>query len=261
MASDFNWADFAKNLYQQQKNARTEWTPTSASSTPSVASLDYGMGNTYATYSQNQSAQMSQSLDKAASTIGQAPGGFGQGFTYGYQGAKVLTAGILNYRAAKYNKQILGMQAELSDLQAKAYQTAAEDVLRAGNQQVAAITYQHGQVRSATRVAQASSGVRIGGAGSAAEVLASQAIVTEMQVNQTLANAVTESFGYQRKKTQQKMNSIAVRSAQKGISPWASAIIGTLSAASDAAPAVASAYMGGQGGGATSAVGNHAPGN
>lgn len=267
--STSTWSKFLENLAQQnmqKKGMSTRQDASEASYVPSVMSLNYGMDNGYASINQAQSQQMSNGIDDFASTMGNMPQ-YGQYFTYGYQGAKVLTSGILAYRSAKYNKKILGMQAELSDMQAKAYQTAAEDVLRAGNQQVAAITFQAGQAKATTRVSQGSAGIRVSGSGSAAETLASIQVVTEMQVNQTLANAVAESFGYQRKKTQQKMNSIAVRSAQSSINPWASAIASTLSASAKAAPTIASAYMGGSSGGAggaaSSASGSfkQAPGN
>lgn len=211
-----------------------------------VSGLTFGgTKDAYSTYSQDAANDQSVAMNQAASMISEIPGGFGQGFKYGYAGAQMTVAPFIAYRSAKQQKQILGMQAQLSDLQAKAYQTAAEDVLRAGQRQVAAITYQAGQARASTRVAQATSGIRIAGAGSAAETLASQAIVTEMQVNQVLANAVTQSFGYQRAKTQQKINSLSIRSAQSSISPWAASIVAHISSAAESMPSMDFGSFGG----------------
>lgn len=264
MAPNFNWQQFIQNLANNH-NQKKEWSQKQESSTPSVVAFDNGISNNSSQVYQQQVNQLNSGMNDFADAMSSMPGQYGAGFTYGYQGAKVLMSGWVSYKTAKYNKKILGAQAELSDLQAKAYQTAAEDVLRSGNQQVAAITFQAGQAKSAARVSQASAGIRIQGAGSAAETLASIQVVTDMQVNQTLANAVAESFGYQRKKTQQKMNSIAVRSAQSGINPWASAIVSTLSAAAKAAPSVASAYMGSASGSGAASSGSKsfkpAPGN
>ena len=198
----------------------------------------------YAYKGADQSSEITQAGDDLASTLSKTGTDFGQGFNIGYQSTKVLTAPFLAYRAAKQEKAILGMKAELSDLNAKSFQTAAEDVLRAGQQKVASITYRAGQARAATRVSQASAGIRISGAGSAAEVLTSQAIVTEMQVNQTLANSIIQSFGYQRKKVDAQMNSLAVRAAQKQISPWASAITSFISASAQAAPSMSDSFSG-----------------
>ena len=209
-----------------------------------VPSLNYGQTNDYSTYQSNQAKSTTEGLDTIADFIGNNTGNFGKGYTYGYYGSKVTLAPFLAYRAAKQTKQVLGMQAELSDLQAKAYQTAAEDCLRAGQQQVAAVTYEQGQRTAATRVSQASAGVVIGGSGSAAETMASQKIITEMQVNQIMANSIAQSFGYQRAKTQQKMNTLAIKSAQGSISPFTAAITGFLSEAAQAAPKVASVAAG-----------------
>lgn len=246
----FNWGSFM-SFASQMGSGGGGGQAQAKSAVPSYAQvqgLDFGGSNQYASYAQQQTKAQTEATDKVADAMGEIRGGFGQGFTYGYQGAKMTTAPFLAYRAAKYQKKILGMQAELSDLQAKAYQTAAEDVLRAGQQQVAAITFQAGQVKAATRVSQANAGIRIGGAGSAAETLASQAIMTEMQVNQTLANAVTQSYGYQRAKTQQKINSLAIRSAQSSISPWAAAITAHIESTAAAAPQMDFGSMGGGGG-------------
>ena len=62
-------------------------------------------------------------------------------------------------------------------------------------------------------MSQASSGVRVAGSGSTAEVIANQRIVTEMQVNQIMANAINQSFGYQRGKVDAKGRALAFRSA------------------------------------------------
>lgn len=198
----------------------------------------------YAYKGDDQASDVAQAGDDITSALSKTWTAFGQGFNLGYQSTKVLTAPFLAYRASKQEKAILGMKAELADLNAKSYQTAAEDVLRAGQQKVASITYRAGQARAQTRVSQAGAGIRISGSGSAAEVLTSQAIVTEMQVNQTLANSVIQSFGYQRKKVDAQMNALAVRSAQKQVSPWASAITSFISTSVKAAPSMTESFNG-----------------
>lgn len=151
-------------------------------------------------------------------------GGFGMGFSLGYKGAQDTIAPFLAYKQAKFEKEMYGWQAELSELSAAAYQTAAEDVIRASHNQVASITFNAGQAKAATRVSQAASGVRVSGSGSAAEVMTSQDIVRDMQVNQTLANGITKSFGYQRAKVDAQVNALGLRAAQDAVSPWTAAI-------------------------------------
>ena len=131
---------------------------------------------------------------------------------------------FLAYRQAKYEKKLYGMRAELAEMTASQYQTAAEGIIKASHTQVAAITHQAGQVKASTRVSQAASGVRVSGTGSAAEVLTSQDIAKEMSVNQTLMNGITQSFGYQRKKVESQIDAIGLRAAQDAVSPWTAAL-------------------------------------
>lgn len=233
-----SWTDILNSVASLNKVDNNKKMSVASNRLPTIVDSDY------AYKSANQAAETSQAGNDLAEVMSKTGTEFGQGFNIGYQSANILTAPFLAYRAAKQEKAILGMKAELSDLNAKSYQTAAEDVLRAGHQQVASITYRAGQAKAATRVSQAASGIRISGSGSAAEVLTSQAIVTEMQVNQTLANSIIQSFGYQRKKVDAQMNSLAIRSAQKQVSPWASAITSFISASAKAAPSMSESFSG-----------------
>lgn len=131
---------------------------------------------------------------------------------------------FLAYRQAKYEKKLYGMRAELSEMAATQYQTAAEGVIKASHNQVASITHQAGQAKASTRVSQASGGIRVSGSGSAAEVLTSQDIARDMQVNQTLVNGITQSFGYQRKKVESQVDALGLRAAQDAVSPWTAAL-------------------------------------
>lgn len=137
-------------------------------------------------------------------------------------GTQALTT-FLNYQNAKNERTILKCQSEIYKIQAQSYRNAAEDALRQGNQQVAAITYQAGQKKAAAKVSMAAAGIQVG-TGSSAEILASYDITKEMQVNQTLANAVNASFGYQRQSVNFENKSIATEAARSGINPWAVAV-------------------------------------
>lgn len=182
---------------------------------------------------QANSDKNNQVIDQVAQGLSNIPGGFGTGVSLGYSGVKTLTAPYLAYRAAKQERSLLQIQADLQDTQASIYQSAAEDVLRAGQQHVAALTYQLGQNIGTSRVAQAAAGVHVAGSGSMAEVLADQRITTEIQVNQILANAITASFGYQRAKVGSQAKALAYRSARGSISPWVNAMAAHLTAVNE----------------------------
>lgn len=127
------------------------------------------------------------------------------------------------WSASKTEKKLYAIQARMQELQARAAQNQAEDILRAGNQKVAAITYQAGQAKASTKVSMAAAGVRVG-TGNSAEVLATHDIVKEMQVNQTIANTIAQSYGAKRQAVNASNKAIAIQAQGEGISPWAAAL-------------------------------------
>lgn len=244
MAAAQKWGSFFSSMNQGNSGGGGGSKQVVDAGGPSVGSLDYGQGNT--SYSSAGMDSNSASMSAGASIMNNpSSDDFSQGMKYGYAGVRTVTAPLLAYRAAKQEKKLMQMQQDLSDLNAKAYQTAAEDVLRNGNLAVAGITAEAGQAKSAARVSQASAGIQISGSGSAAEVMTSMDIAKEMAVNQTLANAVTQSYGYKRKETQQRMNSMAIKATKDSISPWAAA----LNAFNTTSLSFAQSFGGGMGGG------------
>lgn len=189
---------------------------------------------------------------KAIGTAVQSTPTFGNDFVVGmklgYMGEQMTVAPFLAYRKAKQEKNILGLQQEILEMQAQTYQTAAEDVIRAGHQSSAAVSYQSGQAKSSTRAAMGASGVRVNAAGSSARVLASYDLVKEVQTNQIMANAVNQSFGYKRAAVNARNQALAVESAKNSISPWASAITTFISSSVESLNAVGSIFGNGQGG-------------
>lgn len=161
--------------------------------------------------------------DSAIDTAATNAAPYLQGFSLGFKAVGDVAGVFLSYYNSKNQKKVLKYQAELYRIQAQSYKNAAEDALRQGNQQVASITYQAGQKKARAKVSMAAAGIQVG-AGSSAEVLASYDIAKEMQVNQTLANAVTTSFGYRRQQTDFSNKALAKESAASGISPWAVAM-------------------------------------
>lgn len=174
---------------------------------------------------------------------------FVQGMKIGYTGVTMTLSPFLAYRGAKIEKEILGLQADLLDMQVQSIQTQAEDVMRAGHQASAAVSYQAGQAKSSARASMGASGVRVNAAGSSAEALSSIDIVKDMQRSQIMANAVAQSWGYRRQAVQVQNQALAVRSAQKKISPWAAAITTHLSDVMDSMNQMGDMFGGGQGGG------------
>lgn len=214
-------------------------------------------GPTVGGYSEKETPTVS--ADKTTAGVGNSVGSLVQsmptfgsdfvvGMKLGYMGEQLTVAPFLAYRKAKQEKNILGLQQEILEMQAQTYQTAAEDVIRAGHQSSAAVSYQSGQAKSSARASMGASGVRVNAAGSSARVLASYDLVKEVQTNQIMANAVNQSFGYKRAAVNARNQALAVESAKKSISPWASAITTFISSSVDSLNTIGSLFGGGQGG-------------
>lgn len=149
---------------------------------------------------------------------------FVQGMKWGYQGVTDTAAPFMAYRAAKLEKTLLGLQQDLIELQAQSLQTQADDAMRAGIQQSADVSYRIGQAKSSARTSMAAAGVRVGAAGSSAEILASFDIVKDAQRAVIMQNAIAQSFGYRKQAVDVQNQARAVASAKNQVSPWASAI-------------------------------------
>lgn len=187
-----------------------------------------------ASYNAQQYSQAS-AWQASASSIQQGSGSagmfnsnmsaFNTGFTVGWGTIGTITEPWLTYRAAKYEKAKLKMQAGLMRMQQKAQYTAADDVMRGGERQAAAIGYQAGMAKSSSRASMAAAGVQVGASGNSAEAFASIDVVKEMQVNQVMANAVAQSWGYRKAAVQTGNEAMAVESAASDISPLLAAFV------------------------------------
>ena len=175
------------------------------------------------------SASTTKAISTAGSAIGELGGkmspGFGLSYSVAYTGITTLAAPWLAYRSAKFEKKQLKMQADLYAMQAKANHTAADDVWRAGHKQAAGIGFEAGQAKSSTRVSQASAGVQVSGSGSSAEVMASIDIAKEMQINDVMAAACANAWGYRRQAVNYENQAMAARATASSITPWANALV------------------------------------
>ena len=179
--------------------------------------------------SSTSSASKSNAVQSSAGAIAQGSkqagfGTFSTAFKVGYTGTNMIFSPWLAYKAAKYEKNAMKMQADLHNMQAQSYHTAADDTWRAGMKQAAGIGYQAGQVKSSNRVAQAAAGIQVGASGSAAEVQAGIDIVKEIQINDVMAATVANAWGYRRAAVDETNQALAYEAAAKDISPWAAAI-------------------------------------
>lgn len=175
------------------------------------------------------SASKSNAVQSSAGAIAQGSSQagfstFSTAFKVGYTGTSMMFNPWLAYKAAKYEKAQLKMQADLHEMQSESYHTAADDVWRAGMKQSAGIGYQAGQAKSSNRVSQAAAGIQVGASGTAAEIQTSIDIVKEIQINDIMAATVANAWGYRRTAVDETNQALAYEAAAKDISPWAAAI-------------------------------------
>ena len=178
----------------------------------------------------NSGVQTRQNAISNVGQVAQKGGGMGfgnafsMGYTVGYSGVTMMFNPWLAYKKAKYEKKKMRMQADLYRMQAPAYHTAADDVWRAGQKQAASISYQLGQQKSSARNTMAAAGIQVGAAGSSAETLAAFDIVRDIQINDTMAAACANAWGYRRAAVDETNQAMAYEATAKSISPWAAAI-------------------------------------
>lgn len=105
--------------------------------------------------------------------------------------------GYFSARTAKINAET---QAVVADSNARIAELGAQSVLQQGEKQVGALTLKAGQLKGAQRASLAANGIDLG-VGSAAEILASTEVMTEIDKNTLNANAVRTAWGYRAQAT------------------------------------------------------------
>ena len=136
----------------------------------------------------------------------QGPGWAGQmamGLSVGQAIGSVYSA----FSSAKATKYALNKQAQIMEDNRQIAQMGAESAFRAGEAQIAQLTYKAGQRKAAQRAGFAANGVAMSGGGSYAEVLASGDIMKEIDKDTAEMNALANAWGYKRQASQYNMQS------------------------------------------------------
>ena len=134
----------------------------------------------------------------------QGPGWAGQmamGLSVGQAIGSVYSA----FSSAKATKYALNKQAQIMEDNRQIAQMGAESAFRAGEAQIAQLTYKAGQRKAAQRAGFAANGVAMSGGGSYAEVLASGDIMKEIDKDTAELNALANAWGYKRQASQYGM--------------------------------------------------------
>lgn len=140
---------------------------------------------------------------EAAGQANNAMGNLSIGLSLGQAIGSVYSA----FASASATKYALNKQAQIMSDNREIAQMGAESAFRAGEAQIAQLTYKAGQRKAAQRASYAANGVAMSGGGSYAEVLASGDIMKEIDKDTAEMNALANAWGYKRQASQYNMQS------------------------------------------------------
>ena len=174
-----------------------------------------------------------------------------------------IQSGIGTFYAAKSAKNQLKSQAmtfdyqkQMSALNARAMEDTAQQIMRAGEQDIGRLTLRAGQVKGSARAAQAARGGQIG-TGSNAEELASLELMKQtdaLTINSNTVRAAwaarTQAQNYEAQAAMAGVSAFGARSAASQISPFSQASTNLMSSGGNVASAwynleMSKRYMGG----------------
>ena len=137
------------------------------------------------------------------------------------QGAGAVSSAVGSFYSAKMTKNQLAFEASMADINARIAELGARSAFEQGQQQVASLTMQAGQLKGRQRASMAANGVDLG-EGSAAEVQASTELMKAIDKQTIEANAVKNAWGYRTQGANYQSEALMKRGSASGISPLAS---------------------------------------
>lgn len=129
----------------------------------------------------------------AEGALGGALGGASIGLAIG----SMINSGVNAYMTSKTNSVVAKQQKRVDEANKAIAELGAESAFRAGESQVAQITYKAGQTKARQRANFAANGVALG-EGSVQEVLTNTDVLKELDVRTTQMNALADAWGYKR---------------------------------------------------------------
>ena len=122
------------------------------------------------------------------------------------------------YMGARSQKQSLQFQADIAEINAKAYERSAQGELLAGQREEQKSRLATANLKGTQTARLAASGVDIG-EGSAARTLASTDIFGDIDANTIAANAVRSAWGYRMQGTNARNDALMKRASAGAINP------------------------------------------
>ncbi len=133
--------------------------------------------------------------NSAATSVGDI--GVGGGLSIGMAIGQAIGGAFSAYTQSKTSSYVLKQQRKILEANKAVAQMGAESAMRAGESQIAQITYQAGQTKAKQRANYAASGVALGD-GSARDVLTTTDVLKKLDTRTASMNALANAWGYRR---------------------------------------------------------------
>ena len=137
------------------------------------------------------------SLPKTSGASGVGDIGVGGGLSIGMAIGQAIGGAFSAYTQSKTSSYVLKQQRKILEANKAVAQMGAESAMRAGESQIAQITYQAGQTKAKQRANYAASGVALGD-GSARDVLTTTDVLKKLDTRTARMNALANAWGYRR---------------------------------------------------------------
>lgn len=134
------------------------------------------------------------------------------------QGVGVWGQALGAFMEASSQKDSLRFAAQIADINAQAYERAAQGALLAGQREEQKSRMATANLRSTQTARLAANGVDLG-EGSAARTLADTEVMGEIDANTIAANAVRSAWGYRTEATNSRNEALMKRTAARSIKP------------------------------------------
>lgn len=172
-------------------------------------------------------------MGKIGGKMGMGGGGGGSAQDYSALATQMIGAvgqAFGSFYSARSQKRQLELQAFMQEMNARRFERGAQQALRAGEKQAAALSLQSGQLKSAQRAALGAAGVDLG-VGSAAELQAGTDYFKEADMNQIAANALADAWGLRAQGLNESNSALMARANARSINPMASGMMTLLTGA------------------------------
>jgi len=150
------------------------------------------------------------------------------------QGAGAASSAVGSYYSAQSQKTALGLQANLSDINARMSESAAQATLLTGQREEQRSDIATANLKGTQRASMAANGIDLG-EGTANQILTTTDVMGQVDANTIQANAVRSAWGYRTQAANQTNQANMSRASASAISPLTSATTSLLGSAGSVA--------------------------